>query len=93
MNLKTTALPLFALLAVLSGCFTNFFTKDVKAADAQYCEITSLKKEITGATYKVYQVPVLEVNGEKIGDKNATENAEQKGIRYIQGNSEFRKED
>lgn len=83
----------FFTIAALPGCFTSVFAKDSKAKNLKYCNVDSSKKEFSNLKFQVYKIPILEINGEMIGDKNATKTAEQEGIKYIERTPSSRKKD
>jgi hypothetical protein len=86
-------ISVFFATAVLTGCFTSVFAKDSKAENFRYCNVDSSKKEFSNLKFRVYRIPILEINGEMIGDKNATKTAEQEGIKYIERTPGSRKKD
>ena len=55
--------------------------KDIRA--------TYLKPEIS-SNVKIYKVPVIKINGEIIGDRDATQIAYQKGVGFIEENGAAR---
>ncbi len=58
--------------------------KDIKA---------SYLKPPIHSSVKVYKVPVIKVNGEIIGDRDATQIAYQKGVGFIEENGTIREKD
>ncbi len=54
-------------------------------------QVSYLKPEIN-SNVKVYKVPVIKVNGEIIGDYDATQIAYQKGVGFIEENGATRRE-
>ena len=80
----------FCLVGMFS--FLGYFClQDLEYTSRRDIQATYLKPEIN-SNVKVYKVPVIKVNGEIIGDRDATQIAYQKGVGFIEENGTSRRE-